>query len=476
MAQDRKTETRRIWLETLAAYKRDPDRPGSRDYWSPSLDTAPRDELIAIQNAKLVAVVPFLFENSPFYRRRFERLGMIPTDIQSVEDLPRWPVIDKKEMIADTIANPPYGTYCTMDDETWRDRGWMMFSSSGTTGAPRVFRYSQIDRDLWAWADARALHAMGIRHGETVFLVSGYGLHVWAWGNLFAFAKAGIPVIPGGGMDARARAMIVAHFNPTVLACTPSYALHLGRTLQSQGIDPAKTAVRTLFVAGEPSTGIPGSRERLESLWNARIVENYGCTEASPHVGGFTCAAHSGPGRAAALHLFEDIQIWELVDPTTKELTPSGARGLAVCTNLNSESSPQLRFLVGDFATLETAACACGRTHVRAVGAFTGRSDDLLNLRGIKMYASQIEEAIRAVPEIGDEFEIVLSTTSSGLDVMTVRVEHADAANPQAVAAAVAGEIRARCEIRANVEVLRENTLPKTEFKAKRVRDTRAKN
>jgi phenylacetate-CoA ligase len=146
-----------------------------------------------------------------------------------------------------------------------------------------------------------------------------------------------------------------------------------------------------------------------------------------------------------------------------------GARGLTVCTSLNSESSPQLRFLVGDYATFTSAPCACGRTHVRAVGAFAGRADELINLRGVKMYPVELEAAVRAVPGIGDEYEIVLATTADGLDVMTVRVEHADAAS----AAQVAREIRTRCEVRCDVEVLASGTLPKTEFKARRVRDTR---
>jgi phenylacetate-CoA ligase len=165
----------------------------------------------------------------------------------------------------------------------------------------------------------------------------------------------------------------------------------------------------------------------------------------------------------------EDVQIWELVDADSRQPVAEGARGLTVCTSLNSESSPQLRFLVGDYTTFTSARCACGRTHQRAVGAFAGRADELINLRGVKMYPVQLEAAVRAVPGVGDEYEIVLATTADGLDVMTVRVEHAEAAS----AAQVAREIRTRCEIRCQVEVLAPGTLPKTEFKARRVRDTR---
>jgi phenylacetate-CoA ligase len=473
MRASHKDATRQRWLETLERYKRYPYTPGSDAYWAPSLDTASGDELIAIQNAKLAALLPFLYANSPFYRRRFERLGMLPADIKTVEDLPKWPVVDKAEMVEDALAHPPYGTYTTIDEAMWAKRGWMMFASSGTTGAPRVFRYSQIDRDYWAWANARGLEAMGIGKGDTVFMISGYGPHVWAWGVQMAFAKMEVPVIPGGGMDARARAQIIQRFQPTVICCTPSYALYLGRVLQDMGIDPGETPVQTLFIAGEPAMGITHTRQRLENLWKARIVEFYGCTETSPHVGGYSCAASVGKDGTVTTHLMEDVQVWELVDAESREPVKHGERGLTVCTCLNSESSPQLRFLVGDYTVFDDCVCACGRTHVRAVGAFTGRADDLINLRGIKMYPSQIEAGVRAVPGIGDEYEIVLSTDPSGLDILSIRVEHPDHEVPDAIATRAAEEVRTRCEVRVGVEVLPPGMLPKTEFKAKRVRDAR---
>ncbi|HMH49240.1 MAG TPA: AMP-binding protein [Candidatus Acidoferrum sp.] len=468
----RRQETRARWLGTLAKHRREFSAPAHARHWAPSLETCSRDELRSIQNDKLSALTPFLYENSDFYRRRFDRLGLVPSDIQSVDDLSKWPLVDKTEMMADAAEHPPYGTYTTMTEEVWADRGWMMFSSSGSTGAPRVFRYSQIDREYWAWANARALHSMGVARGDSVLAIAGFGPHVFVWGMVAALFHMGIPVLPGGGMDARARANVIARFAPTVIACTPSYALYLGRAMQGLGLDPAASAVRTVIVGGEPALGIEATRQRLATLWGARIVEFYGCTEASPHCGGYSCA-ESVNGRGVSSHLMDDVQIWELVDPETRTPVTAGRRGLTVCTNLNSESSPQLRFLVGDYTTFDEAACACGRTHVRALGAFTGRADDLIVLRGIKMFPSQVEQAVRTVPGVGDEFEIVLSTRADGLDVMTVRVEHPTHAAPASVAERIAGELRTRCEVRADVEVLRPDTLAKTEFKAKRVRDER---
>ena len=471
---DRGMRTRAVWLETLERHRRDFERPADDAYWSPSLDAASRDELTAIQNDKLAAVTPFLYENSPFYKARFDRLGLAPTDIASIDDLPKWPVIDKAEMMADATANPPYGTYSTIDDNDWMSRGWMLFSSSGSTGVPRVFRYTHVDREYWEWANARAMWSMRIRPGDVLFPMVGFGPHVWMWGVMVAADRLRLAVIPGGGMDARARAGIIERFRPTVIACTPSYALYLGRVMQDQGLDPAASSVTTLFTGGEPAMGIERTRQRIEDLWGCRTEEFYGCTEVSPHVGGFTCP-HATDGDEVFTHLMEDIQIWELVDADTRTPVVEGERGLTVCTSLNSESSPQLRFLVGDYTTFDTGTCDCGRSHVRAMGSFTGRADDLLNLRGIKFFPSQIEQAVRAVDGVRDEFEIVLSTDESGLDVMTVRVEHDGHEHAGPVAGAVADQIRARCEVRADVEVLAPDTLARTEFKAKRVRDERSR-
>ena len=202
MTDNRAEHTRVAWLETLAKHRHDWDRPGSDSMWSPHLETLSRDELTAIQNDKLAVVTPFLYENSDFYHRRFDRLGLAPTDIQTVDDLTKWPVIDKSEMMADVEAVPPYGTYSTMGDALWRDRGWMLFSSSGSTGTPRVFRYSQIDREYWEWANARAIYSFGVRSSDTMIICGGYGPHVFAWGVQYALARMKVGMVPGAAWTA----------------------------------------------------------------------------------------------------------------------------------------------------------------------------------------------------------------------------------------------------------------------------------
>jgi len=362
-----------------------------------------------------------------------------------------------------------------MTDDIWRRRGWMLFSTSGTTGTPRIFRYSQIDRELWAWSNARAMHAMGFTPADTVYMMTGYGPHVWAWGVQMGLAKMGIGLIPGGGMDGAMRAGVIDRFKPTILCCTPSYALYIGRVMQDMNLDPATSSVSKLFCGGEPCMAIGPTREKLEDLWSARLVEFYGCTEAAPQAGGYACSATGGED-GYFLHLMEDVQVWETVDPDTLKATLPGERGLSVCTNLISESSPQLRFLVGDFTTLNTDTCACGRSHARAMGCFSGRADDLINLRGIKFFPTQIEKAVRSVPGVGDEFEIVLTNRDKdGMDVMKIVVEHADHGQESPLVEEVMTALRGEIEVRSDVEVVAPGTLPKTQFKAKRVTDERNK-
>jgi len=247
--------------------------------------------------------------------------------------------------------------------------------------------------------------------------------------------------------------------------------------MHEMNIDPASTAVRYLFCAGEPGFGIPATRERLERTWGAELHEFYGCTEVAPAAGGYTCAVIAAEKRGpVATHLMSDTQIWETVEPDTLTSVPAGRRALSVATNLVSEASPQLRFLIGDFTVLDHSRCACGRSHPRAIGGFQGRADDMLNVRGVTLFPSAVEDAVRRVPAAGDEFEIRI-TRERELDVLTVRVEPAPSVGEShygELRGAIETEIVARCELRPVVEVVAAGTLPKSEFKAKRVRDLRS--
>jgi phenylacetate-CoA ligase len=222
---------------------------------------------------------------------------------------------------------------------------------------------------------------------------------------------------------------------------------------------------------------VASTRARLEATWGAELHEFYGCTEAAPTAGAHSCAQVSAAkDEQPSLHMIDDTHVWEVVDPATMEPVPDGQPGLSVVTNLCSEASPQLRFLVGDLTTLTREPCRCGRTSTRALGGFLGRADDMLNVRGVTLFPSAVEDAVRRVPEIGDEFEIVLSTERD-LDVLTVRVEcrqGVQGAEHDVIAKRVETEVVSRCELRPVVEVLAHGVLPRTQQKARRVKDQRS--
>jgi phenylacetate-CoA ligase len=472
------TDLRTLWRETIRKYQYHPEKPGSETHWCPELETCPRDKLKEMQSEKLEICVRYMYEYSQFYHERFKAAGLTPADIRSVADLPKIPITTKAEMSADVTAYPPWGRYTAVDEALWASRGWMLFNTSGTTAAPRAFRYTQLDREIWAWADARAMWAMGVRPGDRVMIAFGYGPHVFLWGAHHAFYLLGVSIIPGGGLDSHRRALFINTYRPTILACTPSYALFLGQVMREMGFDPATSSVRFLLCGGEPASGIPATRKRLQELWGAELHEFYGCTEAAPYSGAHTC--HWQVGRTAgpvSPHLMEDLAIWEVVDPKTLAPVAEGERGIAVVTNLCSEASPQIRFLVGDYTTLSPERCGCDRIHTLALGGFYGRADDMLNIRGVTLFPSTVEDALRALPELEDEFEIVL-TQDKGLDVFTVVVEsRVGIAEPDssALQRKVENAIMTACELRPAVQVKPPGTLPKTEFKARRIRDLRSR-
>jgi phenylacetate-CoA ligase len=470
-------DARAKWLRAVEKHKLSPAKPDSEKYWSSKLETASKDETQSIQSEKLRAAVEYVYECIPFYRRKFDKIGLTPCDIRSIEDLPKIPVTTKHEIADDLVQSMPWGTYTGVDDQVWCERGWQIFASSGTTGVPRVFRYTQFDRDMWAWMDARAMWAMGFRPKRDVAILAfGYGPHVWLWGVHYALNLMGIPILTAGGIDTRGRVRFITEFKPTILACTPSYSLYLASVMRDMGYDPASTSVKYLFCAGEPGFSVPATRQKIEETWGAEMHEFYGCTEAAPSAGAHSCqVVASKKAGAISTHVMPDTHIWETVEPRTYRSLPYGQRGLSLVTNLCSESSPQLRFLVGDYTTFTWEPCECGRTSPRTLGGFLGRADDMLNVRGVTLFPSAVEDAVRRVAGIGEEFQIIV-TRERELDVLTVQVEphpstHKDH-HPELLRL-VEREIISRCELRPVVQLVPSGSLPKTEFKAKRVQDLR---
>jgi phenylacetate-CoA ligase len=464
---------RERWLAVLAKFCRGRDQPASARFWSPDLETASRARIREIQEEKLAALVPYLYEESPFYRERFRAARLTPSDIRSLDDLPKFPVTSKDAMAADVSAKPPWGTYTAVNDKVWRERGWMVFSTSGTTAMPRSFRYTQVDARLWALTSARALYAMGVRAGDVALTCTNYNPHVFFWSLHYALNLMKVAIVPGGVPTERRLAMIDL-YRPTILVATPSYALHLAGAMRRAGLDPQASSVRMVICGGEAASGIPSTRRRIEDAWGAEMHDVYGCTEAVPAGWAFTC--HKGVSvEPVSTHVQEDLQIWELVDPETYEPVGPGERGLTVVTNLNSEGSPQFRFLVGDFTSFDTSRCVCGRTFARAVGGFMGRADDMLNIRGLKVFPSAIEEIVRGIEMLDDEFQILLETEGvlDAFTIVTEAREHLDSERMTEIARRLEAEIIRRCELRPRIRIEPPGTLPRTEFKARRVVDRR---
>jgi phenylacetate-CoA ligase len=466
---------RQRWLDLVVKWRLHPEAPANDQYWAPELETCSRDRLREIQNEKLQVLIPYLLAYSPFYREKFARAKLTARDVTSVDDLYKVPPTTKTEMLQDVAANPPWGTYLAIDDTIWKQRGWMMFATSGTTAAPRAFRHTTHDMRQWAWNDARGMWAMGIRPGQDIAMIAfGYAPHVFFWGVHYALNLMGVPVIPAGSLDTARRATFIDMFQPTLLCATPSYAFYLGNKMLDMGQDPKASSVNKLLVGGEPGASVPATKHRLEALWEAQVFEFYGTTEVAPTPGGYMCRVGSSQ-QPHGIHLMEDIHIVELIDPETFEPVPEGQRGLSVATNLFSEAAPLLRFVIGDFGQFTTEPCACGRTHLRAIGGFKGRADDLLNIRGVTVFPVAIEEVVRGTPALGDEFLIYI-TNDTGLDELTVRVETEaplDAAATSQVKADLIQQLRAVIEIRPHVDIVPPGTIPRPEFKASRIRDQR---
>ncbi len=469
----RRLDSRERWLAMLVEYLGGQEEPASKKYWAPQFEKASRTRLLEIQTEKLRAMLPYLYEHSAFYREKFRAAKLRPGDIRSVADLAKFPVTTKNEMADDVAKNPPWGSYTPIDDRTWAKQGWMVFSTSGTTTTPRSFRYTALDREIWARTSARALYAMGIRAGDTALTCTNYNPHVFFWSTHYALNLMHVTVIPGGVQTER-RVQMIQLYQPNLLVATPSYALHLAGAMRNSGLHPTSSSIAKVICGGEPASGIPSTRRRIEQTWDAEFHDVFGCTEAVP--GGWAVTCHEGLKLdPVSTHVQEDLQIWETVDPITMEPVPVGQPGLAVVTNLNSEGSPQLRFVVGDFTTLDYDRCVCGRSLARARGGFVGRADDMLNIRGQKLFPSVIEEVVRGFDLLADEFQIVLEKDGV-MDTFTIVAETRDpiaASAGERLIELIAAEVIRQCELRPRIRLVTPGTLPKTEFKARRVIDRR---
>jgi len=454
-----------------------PDAPADERFWCPELETIPREQLRQIQTERVALAYQYLWECSPFYRTKFEQAGLSADSVRSLDDLQKVPVTRREEWLEDQEAHPPWGTFSPLRQEDWTERGWMLFTTSGTTAAqPRVFRHTKHDRDLWSWLGARALYAMGVRTGDIAINCFGYGTSVAFWGLHYALNLMGVPVISGGGANTERRGFFIQTYRPTVLLCTPSYALYLGRVMQDAGLSPQESSIRMIVAAGEPGPCIPSTKQRIEELWHASLHDDFGCTEVAMSPLGYTCREQVRRTDAPVdVHLMEDVYLPEVLDPATMQPVPEGQSGVLVVSNLFSESQPILRYVMGDWISVTSEPCPCGRTHARAIGGLKGRNDELIKIRGLMFFPAVIEDSVRRLTEVGDEFRIEIRRVDD-MDKIKITVEPSSqipkgsyAPPQQRIARALKGSLG----IDVDVELVPYGSLPRTQFKAKRLFDLR---
>ncbi|MFD7528741.1 MULTISPECIES: phenylacetate--CoA ligase PaaK [unclassified Streptomyces] len=414
-----------------------------------------RDELEALQLERLRATLRHAYENVGHYRAAFDRAGLRPDDCRTLADLARFPFTTK----ADLRDNYPFGMFAVPEERVSR-----IHASSGTTGRPTVVGYTRRDLDTWADVMARSIRAAGGRPGQKVHVAYGYGLFTGGLGAHYGAERLGCTVIPAsGGMTAR-QVQLIQDFRPEIIMVTPSYMLTLLDEFERQGVDPRSTALKVGIFGAEPWT--QEMRREIEERFAIDAVDIYGLSEVM------------GPGVAQecvetkdGLHIWEDHFYPEIVDPFTGEVLPEGEEGELVFTSLTKEAMPVIRYRTRDLTRLLPGTARV----FRRMEKVTGRSDDLVILRGVNLFPTQIEEIVLRTPGVAPHFQLRL-TREGRLDALTVRAEaRAEATSEQraAAAAAITAAVKDGIGVSVGVEIVDPQTLERSVGKFRRIVDER---
>jgi phenylacetate-CoA ligase len=375
--------------------------------WNVPAETMPREDLAALQLARLQSQARRVYERVPFYRSAFDRAGVRPDSIRALEDLRRLPFTRK----VDLRDHYPFGLFAVPLDQVIR-----VHASSGTTGKPTVVGYTRADLALWAEVCARCLAASGARPGDVFHNAYGYGLFTGGLGMHYGGELMGLTVVPVSGGNTERQLMLIQDFRPRVIACTPSYLLTLAEAAASRGVPPRSLPLRSAVLGAEPWT--EAMRRQIEQLLPVRAVNIYGLSEViGPGVSNECVEAQRGS------HVFEDHFLVEALDPKTDEPVPTGEVGELTFTTLTKEALPVVRYRSGDLASLDPSPCPCGRTHLR-MSLIVGRTDDMLVIRGVNVFPSQIESVVVQFAELSPHYQLVVRRERT-LDELEVRIETA---------------------------------------------------
>jgi phenylacetate-CoA ligase len=424
-------------------------------------ETMPREALEAIQLRRLQWVVARVYNTVPFYKKRFDEAGVKPDDIRTLNDLGKLPFTYKDNL----RDNYPFGMFTVPMDNVVR-----IHASSGTTGKPTVVGYTARDIQTWSELMARTLMAGGASKGDMIHNAYGYGLFTGGLGFHYGAEKLGASVIPISGGNTKRQVMIMKDFAPTILTCTPSYALLIAEVAEEMGIDFRDLHFKAGIFGAEPWS--EQMREEIEKKLNLKAMDIYGLSEIiGPGVSVECIEAQKG------LHIFEDHFIPEIIDPETEEVLPYNTPGELVFTTITKEAFPVIRYRTRDMSILYPEPCRCGRTMVR-MGRVRGRSDDMLIIRGVNVFPSQIESVIMEFDGIEPHYQLVVERKGR-LDTLTVMVEvnerifSDEVKNLQAMEQSLEKNIKEMLGVAAEVRLVEPKSIQRTEGKAVRVIDKR---
>ncbi len=428
-------------------------------FWDRESETLERPALEQFQLQQLKATVGRVAERVPFYQRKFAELGLRPEHIRSLADIRRLPFTCS----ADLRATYPDGLLAVAHHESLR-----LHTSSGTTGKPKALFFSRRDIENAAELVARSLVAGGLTAKDVFQNMMSYGLFTGGLGMHYGAEKVGCLVIPVGPGPSERQLMLMQDFRTTAVHILPSYALYFANFLEQKGLDARRDLyLRKAFVGAEPHT--EETRRRIEQALNVDVYNSYGLTELNGPGVAFECEQKAG------MHLWEDHFLMEIINPDTGEPLPEGDTGELVLTSLRREAMPLLRYRTRDITSVVAEPCACGRTH-RRISRITGRSDDMLIIRGVNIFPQQIEQVLMSKPQIGRNYLIVIE----GLDDLTVKAELAAAEfdgqveHLTALQQELVEKIRSEIWVKPRVELVPPGSLPVNEGKARRVIDKRS--
>ena len=429
-------------------------------YWNEEIETMPREDLEELQLKKLQSTVKRAFDKIPYYKKKYSEAEVFPEDIETLKDIEKLPFITKDDL----RESYPFGLFAVDMSEIKE-----VHSSSGTTGKPVVSGYTEKDLDTWAETTARGLTMMGIDENDIIQNTHGYGLFTGGFGVHYGSHKIGAAIIPISTGQTRRQVEIMNDFKTTCLIFTPSYGIHLGEIALEDGIDPKELGIKAIGFGAEGWTA--EMRDRIEQIFGAKAYNIYGLTELMGPGVGVECSAQNG------LHSAEDIYYPEIIDPNTGKVIGADTPGELVLTNLEREGMPVIRFRTKDLTKLTYEKCECGRTHAR-MSRITGRSDDMIKVKGVAVFPSQIEKALLKAGDVEPHYMIIV-TRPGTLDEIEVKVEASQdiffdgVKEMMAIQNKIGKYIENETGIRVKVTLVEPKTLPRFEGKAKRVIDER---